>query len=55
LGGGVAGWDVKRVITSRGANLLATLLLNPSVSDLTGSFRLYKRRVLEDLMLSVSL
>jgi dolichol-phosphate mannosyltransferase len=53
LGGGVAGWDVKRVITSRGANLLATLLLSPSVSDLTGSFRLYKRPVLQALMLTV--
>ena len=49
----VAGWDFKRVLTSRGANLLATLLLNPLVSDLTGSFRLYKREVLNDLMLSV--
>lgn len=49
----VAGWDFKRVLTSRGANLLATLLLNPHVSDLTGSFRLYKRKVLEDLMLCV--
>ena len=49
----VAGWDFKRVLTSRGANLLATLLLNPKVSDLTGSFRLYKREVLSDLMLCV--
>jgi dolichol-phosphate mannosyltransferase len=52
-GGGVAGWDMKRVITSRGANLLANILLNPGISDLTGSFRLYKRDVLEDLMKSV--
>ena len=36
-GGGVAGWDLKRVITSRGANLLATLLLNPATTDLTGA------------------
>ena len=36
-GGGVAGWDLKRVITSRGANLLATLLLNPTTTDLTGA------------------
>jgi len=50
LGGGIAGWDLRRVITSRGANLLANLLLTPSVSDLTGSFRLYKRSVIEDLM-----
>lgn len=46
----IAGWDMRRVITSRGANLLANLLLNPGVSDLTGSFRLYKKNVLEDLM-----
>ncbi len=52
-GGGVAGWDKRRVLTSRGANLLANLLLNPKVSDLTGSFRLYKKNVLEDLMKSV--
>ena len=50
LGGGVAGWDLRRVITSRGANLLANLLLNPGVSDLTGSFRLYKRDVLQKLI-----
>eukprot|EP00605_Chrysophyceae_sp_TOSAG23-4_P000255 GSChrysophyteH1.ASY1.ANO1.294.1 assembled CDS len=47
------GWDLRRIITSRGANLLANLLLNPGVSDLTGSFRLYKRDVLEDLISSV--
>ena len=50
---GVAGWDIKRVITSRGANLLANLLLNPGISDLTGSFRLYKKDVLEGLMKQV--
>lgn len=53
LGGGVAGWDLKRVITSRGANLIANILLNPGVSDLTGSYRMYKKTVLEDLMISV--
>jgi len=52
-GGGVAGWDFKRVLTSRGANILATVLLQPGLSDLTGSFRLYKRNVIEDLMKSV--
>ena len=30
-GGGVAGWDVKRIIVSRGANLLTTLFLNPAL------------------------
>lgn len=44
--GGVYGWDAKRKLTSQGANILADFLLNPGVSDLTGSFRLYKREAL---------
>merc|ERR1711991_496248 len=48
--GGVAGWDLHRILMSRGANLLASILLNPGVSDLTGSFRLYKRHVLENVI-----
>ncbi|ETW78298.1 glycosyltransferase family 2 protein [Heterobasidion irregulare TC 32-1] len=40
--GGVHGWDLKRKIVSRGANFLADTVLSPGVSDLTGSFRLYK-------------
>eukprot|EP00834_Sanchytrium_tribonematis_P005243 NODE_304_length_10309_cov_0.478355.p7 type:complete len:205 gc:universal NODE_304_length_10309_cov_0.478355:996-1610(+) len=48
--GGIHGWDWKRKLTSRGANFLATFLLNPRVSDLTGSFRLYKKPVLEKLV-----
>jgi dolichol-phosphate mannosyltransferase len=50
---GVAGWDTRRIITSRGANLLANVLLNPGVSDLTGSFRLYKTDVLRKLIQKV--
>jgi dolichol-phosphate mannosyltransferase len=50
LGGGVYGWDLRRKLTSRGANYLADLLLNPHVSDLTGSFRLYKKNVLKKLI-----
>jgi dolichol-phosphate mannosyltransferase len=49
-GGGVAGWDLKRKIVSKGANILADFLLNPSVSDLTGSFRLYERAALETIL-----
>ena len=49
-GGGVYGWDFKRKLTSRGANFLADFLLNPGCSDLTGSFRLYERRVLEQVL-----
>eukprot|EP00270_Netrium_digitus_P006164 TRINITY_DN1842_c1_g1_i1.p1 TRINITY_DN1842_c1_g1~~TRINITY_DN1842_c1_g1_i1.p1 ORF type:complete len:267 (-),score=53.24 TRINITY_DN1842_c1_g1_i1:162-926(-) len=52
-GGGVWGWDFKRKVTSRGANVLSHTLLWPSCSDLTGSFRLYKREVLEQLMREV--
>ena len=37
--GGVYGWDLKRKLVSRGANFLADTVLDPGVSDLTGSFR----------------
>ncbi|KAJ3390109.1 dolichol-P-mannose synthesis [Entophlyctis sp. JEL0112] len=46
LGGGVHGWDLRRKLTSRVANYLADVLLTPGVSDLTGSYRLYKKDVL---------
>jgi dolichol-phosphate mannosyltransferase len=49
-GGGVSGWDLRRKVVSKGANILAEFLLRPGVSDLTGSFRLYKRKVLEDIL-----
>ena len=38
-GGGVYGWDLQRKLISRGANFLTQVLLQPGVSDLTGSFR----------------
>lgn len=44
--GGVYGWNLKRKLTSIGGNYLWRLLLNPKVTDLTGSFRLYKKSVL---------
>ena len=46
----VYGWDFRRKLTSRVANYLAQVLLNPGASDLTGSFRLYKRGALENIM-----
>jgi dolichol-phosphate mannosyltransferase len=50
-GGGVAGWDTKRKLTSCGANFLATFLLSTGgASDLTGSFRLYDRKALEQTL-----
>jgi dolichol-phosphate mannosyltransferase len=51
-GGGVHGWDLRRKLTSRVANYLAAVLLNPPASDLTGSFRLYRRSVLESVIRS---
>ncbi|KAF7635209.1 Dolichol-phosphate mannosyltransferase subunit 1 [Meloidogyne graminicola] len=55
LGGGVSGWDFRRKLISRGANFLAQFLLEPGVSDLTGSFRLYRKQVLANLVsLSIS-
>lgn len=36
--------------SSRGANYLTQVLLRPGASDLTGSFRLYKKKVLENLV-----
>jgi dolichol-phosphate mannosyltransferase len=48
--GGVAGWDTFRKLTSRTANFLADFLLNPGVSDLTGSFRLYERKAIEQVL-----
>ncbi|PVI06098.1 glycosyltransferase family 2 protein [Periconia macrospinosa] len=50
--GGVYGWDLKRKFVSRGANLFADTVLRPGVSDLTGSFRLYKKAVLEKVIRS---
>jgi len=48
--GGVYGWDLKRKTISRGANIITQVLLRPGASDLTGSFRLYKREVLGKLV-----
>jgi dolichol-phosphate mannosyltransferase len=50
LGGGVYGWDLVRKLMSRGANFLAQTLLRPGASDLTGSFRMYRKDVLEELV-----
>jgi len=52
LRGGVYGWGLFRKLTSQGANVIAGVVLRPGVSDLTGSFRLYKREVLEHVIAS---
>lgn len=44
FGGGVSGWNTKRKTISSGANILARTFLAPrQFSDLTGSYRLYRR------------
>lgn len=48
--GGVFGWDFTRKVISRGANYLSQILLRPGATDLTGSFRLYKKEVLQKLI-----
>lgn len=49
-GAGVSGWNWRRKLTSRGANVLASTILGLKVSDLTGAFRLYRRSLLEKLL-----
>ena len=53
LGGGVYGWNPIRKIISRGANFMASFFLRPGISDLTGSYRLYKKDVFMDLVKDV--
>jgi len=48
--GGVYGWTVMRKLTSRVANFLAKTALGSDCTDLTGSFRLYKKSVIESIM-----
>ncbi|KCV73227.1 dolichol-phosphate mannosyltransferase [Fonticula alba] len=50
IGSGIHGWSLYRKLTSRVANFIADTLLDPQVTDLTGSYRLYKRSVLEHLI-----
>ncbi|XLT02621.1 hypothetical protein HN51_051972 [Arachis hypogaea] len=49
-GGGVHGWNLMHKLRSRGANVLAQTFLWPSVLDLTRSFRLYRKSMLEDII-----
>ena len=39
-GAGVYGWDLKRKLVSRGANVLATFVLDPRTTDVTGVVKL---------------
>eukprot|EP01135_Chromosphaera_perkinsii_P002418 Nk52_evm24s223 gene=Nk52_evmTU24s223 len=47
---GVFGWDLRRKTISCGANYVTQVLLSPPVSDVTGSFRLYRKEALLRIM-----
>ena len=47
------GWDLRRKLTSRGANYIANTLLAPACSDLTGSFRLYTLSAIRSVISAV--
>jgi len=49
-GGGVVGWTLTRCIVSAGANVLGQLLTGVPASDFTGSFRLYRKSVLDKVI-----
>ncbi|MES1921171.1 hypothetical protein MHBO_002740 [Bonamia ostreae] len=51
--GGVYGWNLKRKCFSTIANIFAKVLLGTRSSDLTGSFRLYRRKTFSDLLKNV--
>jgi dolichol-phosphate mannosyltransferase len=51
-GGGVENWGLARRLVSRGGCAYARLVLGIPVRDLTGGFKCFNRRVLEDLDLT---
>ncbi|GIX63412.1 dolichol-phosphate-mannose synthase family protein [Babesia caballi] len=53
-GGGACGWSSTRVFVSKTANFLAHFLLRPALSDLTGSYRLYRRSLFEAVLKQVT-
>ncbi len=48
-GGGVSNWNLARRLVSRFGNIYAQLILNISYRDLTGGFKCYHRKVLENI------
>ena len=49
-GGGVYGWTLFRKLASRGMGLVAEVVMGSAFTDLTGSYRLYRRDVLRKLV-----
>jgi dolichol-phosphate mannosyltransferase len=48
-GGGVSGWPLKRKMISQGGSLYARGILGVGIKDLTGGFKCFHRRVLEQI------
>jgi dolichol-phosphate mannosyltransferase len=51
-GGRIEGWPLKRWIISRGANLLAQVMLRSRIRDLTGGFKCFTRQAMEQIDLN---
>ena len=49
-GGGIRGWDWKRQMNSRGANLATRLLLGIKIHDVTSGFKRYSRTLLSAIL-----
>lgn len=50
-GGGIRGWDWKRLINSRGANFVTHLMLGLKPKDVTAGYKIYNLRFLNKLSL----
>ena len=48
--GGVSGWPTFRHLTSQTANFVATFCLDATCTDLTGSYRLFKKAAFDDII-----
>ncbi len=48
-GGGIVGWSWRRKLISYGGNLVGRKVAGVNISDLTSGYRLYKRKVLEEI------
>jgi dolichol-phosphate mannosyltransferase len=49
-GGKIVGSSLEREIISRGGTILANLVLNTKLSDMTSGFQLFKREILEKIL-----
>ncbi|EAN33025.2 Glycosyl transferase family 2 family protein [Theileria parva strain Muguga] len=51
--GGASGWPLQRIFISKSLNYVCKTLFNPEVTDLTGSFRLYRKDVLSKVITTI--